>query len=124
MIFYMFKPLKKRSQDSSRTPLAYDGVQPTSQHLFDLLPALMSKLSSLYTVQPRLLLELWPEVIGDKFAPLTRADRFEGGTLYIKVSNSTLLSLLNHSTEKKRLIALLKKKAPGVPLNTLSFRIG
>ena len=115
---------KKQVQEYTRTPLGYDGSKPTSRRLCDLLSNVMVKLAPLYKSQPNLMLEVWPKVIGEKFAQFTKAERFENATLFVSVKNSTLLSLLNNPVDKKRLVESLRKSAPGAQVNTIVFRIG
>lgn len=111
-------------RDNFRPVSYYDGSKPTSRRLGDLLPGMMSKLGSLYKSQPEVLLNAWQSVIGEKFFPFTRAQRFESGVLTVLVKNSTLFSLLNNPVDKQRLITELRKRVPGAVLNQIVFRIG
>ena len=112
------------SKQYKRTPFGYDGSQITTHHLPDLLPHVMHSVRGLFHQQPAVVLEMWPEIIGQQLAPFTSAWRFEGGTLHVHVKNSSLLSLLNNPIDKLRLIEAMKKKVPGIVLKNINFRIG
>lgn len=111
------------SQTYSRTPRNYDGTQVTTHKIHDLLPIVLSKINSVYQLQPDLILAMWPEIIGAQLAGMTQAVSFNEGILSVKVKNSTLYSLLNQH-EKTRLLSLLRKKFPQAQIKTISFRIG
>lgn len=107
-----------------RTPFGYDGPQPTSRKLSDLLSGVMQKLGPLYKSQPQVVLEAWPDIVGEKLALFTSATRFENGVLYVKVKNSTLLCLLNNPVDKQKIHEAVKASVPGIVLNNIVFRIG
>ena len=107
-----------------RTPFGYDGAGLTGRKLDDLLSSVMQKLSSLYKFQPSVVLDLWPKIVGERLAPFTTATRYEDGVLYIKVKNSTLLSLLSNPVDKQRIYEAVKTAVPGIVLKNIVFRIG
>lgn len=107
----------------SRTPKQYDGTQVTSRRMTDLLPRVLAKIGEVYQQRSDLILAMWPDIIGSKLSAMTQAVSFEEGVLYIKVKNSTLLSLLSQH-EKLRLLHLLRQKFPSVNIRNISFRIG
>ena len=74
--------------------------------------------------KPKEILELWPVVIGPAFAGMTRTEKFEDGVVYVKVGNSSLLSLLHSLSERKRLVEALRTYVPDVEIKDISFRIG
>lgn len=106
-----------------RTPKYYSGTRVTSHHISALLPAVLSKVSELYSQRPDLVLASWPEIIGPKLALMTQALSFSEGVLVVKVKNSTLYSLLNQH-DKPRILSSLRKKFPRVDIKTIVFRIG
>lgn len=65
----------------------------------------------------------WPEVVGAKLATMTRAVSFVEGVLLVKVSNSSLHSLL-FRYEKGPLLRRLRQKFPAVSITDIVFRIG
>lgn len=77
----------------------------------------------LHRDRPDLILEAWPEIIGEKLAPMTKPMAFERGILTVKVSNSTLYSLLSQH-ERGRLLACLRQRFPAVEIKNIYFRIG
>lgn len=104
--------------------MSYNGTKLTSQKLADLLPNVIAKVEAKYNGKPQVILEEWPKIVGPEIAPMTRAERFDDGVLYVKVKNSTLLSLLNSPHDKKRLIEALKNKLSGISIRNIVFRIG
>lgn len=105
-----------------RTPKNYNGTQPTSRHVNDLLTAALSKLSESCQARPDLLLAAWPEIIGPKHAAMTQAVSFCEGVLTVKVKNSTLHSLLNRH-EKCRILASIRQRYPKANIQNIVFRI-
>ena len=105
-----------------RTPKNYNGTQPTSRHVADLLSSALSKLSSSCQERPDLLLAAWPEIIGPKHASMTQAVSFCEGILTVKVKNSTLHSLLSRH-DKFRILASIKQRFPKVNIQNIVFRI-
>jgi hypothetical protein len=112
------------SSRNDRPNLPQDGSATTSQQLKDLARRYLAHLEQRIQSKPRAILELWPTVIGPAFAGMTRAEKFEQGVLYIRVSNSSLLSLLHSPAERGRLVQALGRQAPDVEIKDISFRIG
>jgi predicted nucleic acid-binding Zn ribbon protein len=74
--------------------------------------------------QERLRLEqVWNDVSGPEIAPHARVVGLKRGVLEIEVGQGALLHELV-SFHKRRLLAGLKEKLPGVPLRDLRFRTG
>ncbi|MBS0616502.1 MAG: DUF721 domain-containing protein [Verrucomicrobia bacterium] len=95
----------------------------TNKKLQALLPGFLEQLTKKQSQRPHLILAVWPEMIGDKLAPMTQAVLFDKGVLHIKVKNSTLLSLLVQH-ERPRLLAALRRKFPSVEIHNITFRLG
>ena len=112
------------SSRNDRPHLPQDGSATTSQQLKDLARRYLAHLEQKIQSKPMVILELWPKVIGPAFAGMTRAERFEHGILYVRVSNSSLLSLLHSPSERKRLVQALGGLAPNAEIKDISFRIG
>ncbi len=112
------------SSNHGRTGSRIEGSATTSRQLKDLARRYLVHLEQKLQFRPREVLELWPQVIAPQFVAMTRAVKFEEGVLHVRVSNSSLLSLLHGASEKKRLIEALKAKISGVEINDISFRIG
>ena len=107
-----------------RTPFGYDGAALTSRKLHELLSGVMQRLGPLYKFQPSVVLESWPQIVGEKLALFTSASRYEDGILYVKVKNSTLLSLLSNPVDKQKIHEAVKAAVPGIVLKNIVFRIG
>ena len=84
---------------------------------------MLERIAAMQKDRPDLIVSAWQEIIGEKFAPMAKAIGFENGILTVKVSNSTLYSLLAQH-EKKRLLQMLRKKFPSIEIKTIHFRIG
>jgi hypothetical protein len=118
------KKAKKETKSYERTPFGYDGQNVTSHKLHDLLATMMHRLGPLYAFQPAVVLEMWPQIVGEKLASFTSATRYEDGFLYVKVKNSTLLSLLSNPVDKQKIQEAVKAAVPGIVLKNIVFRIG
>ncbi|QVL56743.1 MAG: DUF721 domain-containing protein [Simkaniaceae bacterium] len=106
-----------------RTPKYYDGSLPTGRKIGDLLPEILTDLSGKFSDQPHLILEAWPQIVGERIAKMSRAMSFDNGILKVLVKNSTLLSLLVEH-EKHRLVALFRERFPKVKFQDIFFKIG
>ncbi len=106
-----------------RTPRNYDEIEPTGKEISDLLPEWIAKASFRFQDRPDLILLAWPEVIGERLAPMTTAVSFINGILTVKVKNSSLYSLLMQH-EKVKLLIQMQKKFPSVKIQNIVFRLG
>jgi len=106
-----------------RTPKYYDGVKPTGKQIRHLLPEVLAEIGEGFAQRPDLVLAAWPEIIGEKLAPMTKAVSFQEGLLTVKVKNSTLLSLLSQH-ERPKLLKSLQQKFPSITIKGIVFRIG
>ena len=95
----------------------------TNKKLTDLLPKVLGEIGALHRDRPDLIVAAWPEIIGAKLSPMTKAVCFDKGILTIKVANSTLYSLLSQH-ERGRLLKCLREKFPTVGIKNIYFRIG
>jgi hypothetical protein len=100
-----------------------DGSQLTNKQLKDLLPKALNDVGAMQQGRPDLVIAAWPQIIGEKLAPMTKAVSFENGLLFVKVSNSTLYSLLSQH-ERGRLLKSLRDQFPNVEIKNIYFRIG
>lgn len=106
-----------------RTPKNYQGTLVTTRHLGSILPGLLEKVSENFSERPDLILAAWPEIIGAQMAKMARAQAFREGILEVKVSNSSLYSLLAQH-EKQRLLEALRHRFPKVAIRAIQFRMG
>ena len=95
----------------------------TNKHLRALLPKVLGRIAAMHRDRFDLVLAAWPQLIGEQLAPMTRAVSFDQGVLYVKVSNSTLYSLLAQH-ERGRLLKSLREQFPTVDIKNIRFRIG
>lgn len=101
----------------------YNGTLPTTRHIQQLLPRFLEDIGRKFSDRPDLIVSAWPEIIGSQLAPMTQAVSFSDGVLTVKITNSTLYSLLIQN-EKPRLIKNLRDKFPGTMIKTIFFRLG
>ncbi len=114
--------MAKKNSDR-RVPYGYDGIQSTNRDMKSLLPRLLGQIGQMHKERPDLILASWPDIIGSKLAPMTKAVSFEGGILFVKVNNSTLYSLLSQH-ERGRLIICLRDRFPAIEIKNIVFRLG
>ncbi|MBS0606195.1 MAG: DUF721 domain-containing protein [Parachlamydiales bacterium] len=114
--------MAKKNSDY-RVPFGYDGTESTNRDMKSLLPRLLGQIGEMHKERPDLILASWPEIVGSKLAPMTRAVSFVEGILYVKVNNSTLYSLLSQH-ERGRLVKCLRERFPAVEIKNIVFRLG
>jgi len=95
----------------------------TSKNLKQLLPSVIRRIGRSQQDRPDLILAAWPDLIGKRLSPMTKAVSFVEGVLTVRVSNSSLLSLLAQH-ECPRLLKELRKKFPNVKIRTIRFCVG
>ncbi len=95
----------------------------TIKSITNLCPNFLKKVTATCDQRCDLVLLAWPEIIGEKLAPMTKAHRLYEGVLEVKVSNSTLLSILTYK-EKRILLKKIKEKFPKTDIKDIRFRIG
>lgn len=120
---FNLRQIKTVSKSRFRKSQHYDGTQITSHRMTDLLPRVLANIGDKYQLRPDLILAIWPDIIGPAYASTAQAVSFTDGVLYVKVRNSTLLSLLNQN-EKMRLLNKLRSKFPQVEIKNIRFQIG
>jgi len=81
--------------------------QNTISPIQGLLQDSMLTIEKTYLQKPNRILEKWPEIIGEKLAPMTEAVAFKNKVLYVRVKSSTLYSLLCKH-EKQKLLNILQ----------------
>lgn len=107
----------------SRTPRNYNGTAGTSKHVQHVLRDVLKNVRKKQQLQPEAILVSWKALIGPQLASMTNAEKFEEGVLFVKVSNSTLFSLLNQH-EKPKILATLRSKFPNAVIKSIVFRMG
>jgi len=95
----------------------------TSRNIGDVLPAVLHNIGRVYQERPDLVLAAWPEIIGERLAPMTEVVSFEEGLLVVKVKNATLHSLLSQN-DKPRILKSLRQKFPRISIKNIIFRVG
>jgi Dna[CI] antecedent DciA-like protein len=100
-----------------------DRSDVTNKQMKDLLPKVLGQISAVHRDRPDLILAAWPRIIGDKLASMAKAVSFDQGILAVKVSNSTLYSLLSQH-ERGRLLKSLREQFPSVEIKNIHFRVG
>ncbi len=106
-----------------RIPKDYDGQSPTGRKLETLLTQVLEDIGKTQKQGIHVIEPVWKEIVGTKISELTRVADFQKGTLFIKVKNATLLSILS-SQEKPRLMQNLREKLPNIHFVNLVFQFG
>lgn len=107
----------------ARIPKNYQGNRPTGRHIKELLPNVLKGYETMHAAKVRYLIDAWPELIGSKLATMTSVEGFAQGIVKVKVTNSTLLSLLS-GPEKAKLLATLRERFPSAGIKNIQFFIG
>lgn len=115
--------MAERTPVRNMRPWHYDGPIPTTRHISQVLPRILHDIGKRYQDRPDLVLAAWPDVIGEKLAPMTQAISFSDGFLVVKVNNSTLYSLLTQN-DKPRLLKNLRDKFPQTTIKSIVFQLG
>ena len=84
---------------------------------------MLQSINKNYRQQPEMIVKGWSDVVGEKMAPMAKAVSFEEGVLFVRVSNSTLYSLLAQQ-ERPRLLKKLREKFPSTTIQNIVFRMG
>jgi len=105
-----------------RIPKNYQGVKPTGRTMSDLMPRVLQQIQEKAKGDHDVVFRAWVEVVGERLAPMTEPQSYANGVLFVRVKNATLHSILS-GPEKKRLIDEMRKKLPGVTMNTIVFRV-
>lgn len=100
-----------------------NGPALTSRPIQQLLPKVLSQITQIYQDRGDIILAAWPEIVGQKLAPMTKAISFKEGILTVIVSNSPLYSLLTQ-IDRARIIKNLRDKFPSTKIKTIHFRMG
>ena len=88
-----------------------------------LLPNVLDNIEKKYKKNPINVMEIWPEIIGKKLSPMTKAVSLKDGVFVVKVKSSTLYSLLNNY-EKQKLLEKLQNKISKDIVHKIVFKIG
>jgi hypothetical protein len=112
--------LLKRSR---RTPRHYDGTKRTTRQLDEVLTVVLAQVGDLQHARPDLIVAAWPDLIGPQHAKMTHAESFIDGVLTVRVTNSTLFSLLVQR-ERSRLLRSIRKMFPKAEVKGIYFRMG
>lgn len=98
-------------------------TESNAKELKNMLPGLIQKMQKMRSDSPHHIISAWPSIIGEKWAPMTKATAFHDGILTVKVKNSTSLSHLS-LYEKPRLLKALNEKFPHIAIQEIRFCIG
>ena len=83
------------------------------------LPAVLEKLGVSRQIKRMEVLELWPEIVGDRLAEVTRARGVSDATLFVEVRNSAWLMEL--SMMKEDFLERVNARLGDVPLERIVF---
>lgn len=122
LLWYSSRFKHWKYEQVKRTPKNYDGVKATSHHLRAVAPAILHSINRVVQERPDLVVKAWQLVVGSTVAKMAEAVSFSSGTLYVKVKNSTLYSLLSQR-EKPQLLTALRRQLPNASIYDIVFRM-
>lgn len=106
-----------------RTSKNYDGKNPTSHQLTELLPLFVQRLKENRSKGSSEVIAMWNAMVDANIASMTKLTGFKEGILFVQVSSSSALAyLVQH--HKKILIEKMQKKYPDLALKDIKFRVG
>ncbi|MEI6242050.1 MAG: DUF721 domain-containing protein [Chlamydiota bacterium] len=111
------------TRSSKRTPRNYDGIASPTKEMNKLLPEVFKEIEGAYAKKGFLVVEAWPEIIGEKLARMTKVVSLKDGILTVSVKSSTLFSLLCQH-EKERILQILQKRFSKEIVRKILFRMG
>lgn len=106
-----------------RTPRNYEGVKVTNKSLTERLPEILAKIERTHLKSSKSVLESWGGIIGENFAPMTKAVSLDNGILLIKVKSSSLLNVLCQY-EKGKLLEKVQEKFSKDIVRDIVFKFG
>lgn len=110
-------------ENMQRTPRNYNGTARTTKELKTVLSGVLKNVRKKQSINPQQIVSAWPSIVGEKLAPMAQAEAFEEGVLFVKVSNSTLYSLLAQN-EKGNLLKKLRAQFKNTEIKNIIFRRG
>ncbi len=94
---------------------------PAGKKASALLPNILKGITKSHDKRIGEVSKIWSEIVGEKYAPLTKVLKVDGEVLYIKVLSTPLYALLS-TQERGRLEKDIQKKIPFLKLKTIVFR--
>ena len=94
---------------------------PAGRPIQTLIPKLLSKLQKVKKEERWRIHDIWPKLVGEKYAQYTRIQKFDDGVLVVSVSSPALLNILTLQ-EKPRLLKELQKAFPSFRVKSIVFR--
>ncbi len=95
----------------------------TIKHMSQVLSQYLEELERLRKVNPQKLIKAWHSVMDPKYEGMTAAVGYQDEELLVKVSNSSLFSLLKQ-TNQKSMLEQLREIAPKTPVKKIHFLFG
>lgn len=89
----------------------------------NIAPGILKTIEEKFGKDPRKIIDSWPLIIGSKLASMTKVVSFDKGVLTVKVTSSTLYSLLS-TYEKPKLLKQLQEKFSEEVIQNIIFKIG
>lgn len=83
---------------------------------------MLQNIDKSYNKRPVEVLNAWPEIVGEKYASMTKALSLENGVLKVKVNSSSLLNILQQY-EKGNILQKLQAKFSKEIVSNIAFKI-
>lgn len=94
---------------------------PAGRPIQSIFPQLLNKLHKVKKEERWRITDVWPKLVGEKYAPFTKVQKFDEGTLFVQVSSPALLNILTLQ-QKPRLLKELQEALPKLRIKSIVFR--
>ena len=94
---------------------------PAGKKASTLLPNILKEIKKSHDKKFHEVEKIWQEIVGEKYASMTKVLKIDGDILFVKVSSTPLFAILSVE-EKGRLEREIQKKIPFLKLKTIVFR--
>ena len=94
---------------------------PAGRPIQSVLPGILKKLQKVKKEERWRITDVWPKLVGEKYAPYTKVQKFDDGVLFIAVSSPALLNILTLQ-QRPRLLKELQAALPSLKVKNIVFR--
>jgi hypothetical protein len=94
---------------------------PAGKNASSLLPNILKEIKKSHDKKFHEVEKIWQEIVGEKYASMTKVIKIDGDILFVKVSSTPLFAILSVE-ERGRLEREIQNKIPFLKLKTIVFR--
>ncbi|WP_213357720.1 DciA family protein [Chlamydiifrater phoenicopteri] len=114
---------ESRIKHPKASPTKKSRTATTIKHMSHVLSKYLEDLEKLRKTDPQQLIKAWHAIMDPKYKGMTAAVGYQDEELLVKVSNSSLFSILKQ-TNQKSLLEQLKTLSPRTPVKKIYFLFG